>query len=144
MGDWAQVKAAVWEDDAFRALSSDARLIFLWSWTNPAATICGLYRASWRQLAAALGELRGGPGGGASAQDADLVARVEPALAQLAAKPLLLYDETNEVVWAVNRARHANRSPKVAVAMQREFDRCPASPLKTKFKRRYSGLLTTR
>lgn len=134
MGDWTMVLHALHDDPAYQELEADARLLFLWSFTNPDATLCGLYRASWRQLASALGPLNG-------RVPVAVDRRVEAALNALERKPLVLYDEEREVLWVVNRARHANRSPKVATAMRREFERCPASPVKDQFKRRYGRQL---
>lgn len=134
MGDWTMVQHAVHDDPAYVELDADARLLFLWSFTNPDATLCGLYRASWRQLAGALAPLNG-------RVPPEMDARVEAALNALEQKPLLLYDEDTEVLWVVNRARHANRSPKVATAMRREYERCPASQLKAQFRTRYGRQL---
>jgi hypothetical protein len=139
MGDWVMLEQAIWNDPAFVELDTDARLIFLWSWSNPEAALGGLYHASEKQLVLALSSngtvLSGDPTHDAS--------RLAAALEQLSRKPLLLYDDQAEVLWVVNRARHANRSPKVAVAIQREFDRCPPSPLKDRFQRKYRGLLSS-
>jgi hypothetical protein len=115
-----------WNDPAFLELSTDARLLFVWTWTAPANALCGLYHVSPRMLERALEERPG-------ASDGELRARVRAALLELAAKPLVLYDDDAEVLWVVNRARYANRSPKVAVLLRREVEECPPSPLKEKF-----------
>lgn len=125
------LKTSTWDDPAFRELGPDGRLIFLWSWTNPDAAIGGLYHASLRQIARALSD------------DAPLE-RAERALrGELAAKPMIVYDFEQEMLWVVTRAAHANRSPKVAVAIMREWERCaPASDLKAMFAVRYPHLAT--
>lgn len=115
----------IWHDRAFMDLSTDARLLFIWSWTHPANALCGLYHVSPRQLERALEERRG--------SDPALRARVKAALDELAVKPLVLYDDDAEVLWVVKRAEYANRSPKVAVMLRREFEECPPSPLKDRF-----------
>jgi hypothetical protein len=116
----------IWHDQAFMELSTDARLLFIWSWTHPANALCGLYHVSPRQLERALEERPGG-------SDPELRARVRAALLELAAKPLVLYDDDSEVLWVVRRAAYANRSAKVAVLLRREYSECPPSPLKDKF-----------
>lgn len=128
----------VWTDEAFLDLTTDARLLFLWSWTQPRAAVCGLYSVATAELEAALGwnaEL-------SPRQDANARARrVRDALEELARKPLLLYDADGPVLWVVNRARYANISGRVAAMMRREFRSCPASPLKGEFERRYRATL---
>ena len=131
MAGWAMVQTSMWRDPAFRELSTEARLLFVWSWTNEHAAICGLYTASERQVRAAIGESANGRAG-------DVVAL---ALEELGRKPLLAYDFDAEVLWVVNRAAHANRSPKTAVAMRREYERCPPSPLRDAFAARYGHAL---
>lgn len=126
------VECATYGDEAYVDLPTDARLLFIWSWTNERAAICGLYHASMRTMQKAI--------------DAPLasVDRVNAALAQLADKPLVHYDEDNEVIWVVNRARYANRSPKVARAMQKEVEACPSSPLVGEFVDQYGEMLNLR
>lgn len=125
MGEYTQVFKVLWDDPAFRALNADARLIFLYAWTSDRASIGGLHVASPRDLWRAVSD------------DLPTASRWERALDQLQAKPLLLYDDDAEVVWVVNRAKYANVSPRTQRAIQREYRRCPDSPLKTRFARRY-------
>lgn len=67
--------------------------------------------------------------------------RVQNALDELAAKPLVKWDPEHEVIWVVNRVRYANRSPKVARAMQKEVERAPTSPLVVEFVEKYGAQL---
>lgn len=127
MSGWAQVETRLWQDPAVVELGTDARLLFLWSWTSPDAAIGGLYVASLRQLGRAL-QADYGP---------HVAQRVEHALEELARKPLLAYDYDTETVWLVKRAHHSMRSPKVRVAIAREYDRVPDGPLKRAFAMRY-------
>lgn len=130
------VECALWGDPAFVELSTESRLLFIWSWTNPKAAICGLYHASEKQMERAIGH---------SIHDVPSEAgALEHALGELRRKPLLKYDHDNEVLWVVNRARHANRSPKVARAMQREVEDCPPSPLVEEFVNTYGRMLDLR
>jgi hypothetical protein len=133
MGRFSTVENAMWTDPAFIALPTDARLLFIWGWTNPTASICGLYHASMKMMQRALQE---GP-------LAD-VERVQKALGALGQKPLMLWDANAELVLVVNRARHANRSPKVALAMQREVESCPSSPLVEQFVELHGNTLNLR
>lgn len=132
-GEWEMFYKRVWETGSFRALGTDARMIYLWSWTSPGpGRLAGLFQASPTQLAQALG-------------DADSLfgprQRVASALRELAVKPLLLYDDEAEVLWVVGRVEHALRSPTQRVRMQREFVACPGSPLKDRFAATYGAQL---
>lgn len=133
MSDFAILHTKMWRDPAFVDLTPDARLLFLWAWTNPEAAISGLYAVSAKRMAQALGAMPGDP---ASAW----AAKVDAALKELAAKPLVLWDDDAEVLWVVTRAHHSNRSPKAAAVMTKELARCPPSPLKEAFIERYPAL----
>jgi hypothetical protein len=133
---FGMVDVATWDDEAFAALDTDARLLFLWSFTCREATICGLYTTSLRAMGRAIATPPD-----STAAWRELEDRVFAALEQLAVKPVLLYDDNSEVVWVVNRARHANRSPKTAAAMRREFVACPPSPLRDQFAQAYGDAL---
>jgi hypothetical protein len=128
---WAQFPAKLWTDEAVRELSADAKLLFIWSWTNPQSNMAGLYQVSVRSMQRALQEK--------PIADEE---RVIAALDELARKPLALYDYDNEVIWVVNRAKHANRSPKCVTAIQRHVGLIYDSPLKAQFTKRYKALLT--
>jgi hypothetical protein len=125
MGDYTQVFKVVWDDPAFRALDAAARLVFLYAWTSDRASIGGLHVASPRELMRAYTD------------DPNDDQPFWQSLDQLERKPLLLYDEPNEVVWVVNRAKYANVSPRSQRAIQREYQKVPDSPLKTRFARKY-------
>lgn len=134
MPGFAMFETATWFDGPFLALSADARLLFIWTWTNPAAAICGLYEATLEQMALALPGL---PAEGERALTTPEVERLDRALVELADKPLVVYDYDHAVIYVPTRAAKANRSPKVLTAMQREYRRCPFSPCRDMFAERY-------
>ncbi len=133
-GEWEQFWKRVWRKESFTRLSVPARLLYIWSWTHEDSALCGLYGVSPRQLERALAERDGG-------SDAGLRRAVVEALRELAVKPLVLYDDDAEVLWVVGRVEHALRSPTQAVRMLREYEACPASPLKEQFTRKYGAKL---
>lgn len=102
----------------------------MWTWTNPRSTICGLYQVSMWEMRLGLRE-----------NPPATEARVLKAIEELGAKPLVKFDAEHEVIWVVNRVRYANRSPKVARAMQKEVERAPTSPLVREFVEMYGGQL---
>ncbi len=124
----------MWTDPAFLELSTDARNLFMWAWTAPGNALCGLYHVSPRKLEHAFAQ-EPGPSDPATRE------RVRTALIELARKPLVLYDDDAEVLWVVSRAKHANRSPKVAVLLKREVEECPPSPLKDQFLKAHGSRL---
>ena len=134
MGRFVLVECSMWEDLDFRGLSTDSRLLFMWAWMGPRASISGLHLATVGQMRKALQE---------EPDQAD-ENRVHAALDELAQKPLALYDYDAEMIWVVNRARHANRSPKVARSMQREVEQAPPTVLIKQFARKYGQMLQLR
>lgn len=132
-GEWELFRKAVYRKPSYRELSTDARLLYLWSWTHEGAALNGLYEISPRKLESAL-EHREAP-------DPALRQRVGGALGELARKPLVLYDDDMEVLWVVGRVDHVNLSPTTAVRMRREWERCPPSPLRHQFAQRYGAVL---
>ena len=54
LGRHRQIFARIWNDEKFRALSRDAKLIFIFFLTSPAQTLVGGMRASVPGLAAEL------------------------------------------------------------------------------------------
>lgn len=135
---FAIVQRRVWSDKAVVALSTDARLLFVWSWTNERANIAGLYLVAPGAMALALGEQTdfGFFEGKRPADD-----RVHLALDELAVKPLVAYDYDVGLLWVVSRAAHAARSDKAIRMIRQDYDAAPRSPLKDKFARRYGERL---
>jgi hypothetical protein len=125
------MRKAVWRKPSFLELSTDARLLYLWSWTNPAANLIGLYRAGVSELVAAVGPANGRPG----------LERLEDALRELSRKPLLLYDDDAALLWVVGRVEHVLTSPKVRIAMRRQFAEVPPGILRDRFVALYGSLL---
>jgi len=137
MGEFSMVYKRMWHDPAFRELDTDARCLFLWTWTNPQEKIGGLYHASVRAMADAMGDPTRSDVG-------ELERRVEAALEALAAKPLVAYDYDLEVVWVVNRAKHSITSSKVAVCVKREVELVTPGPLRDRFLAMYGKTIDWR
>jgi hypothetical protein len=125
----------LWTDAKFLRLSTDARLLFMWSWMPPHSNACGLYKCSLRDLEVALGSSPSDDTQGRSG-------RVEAALDELAGAGMLLFDHENEVLWVVNRVKYAARTAKAVAWMQKELRRVPASPLVDEFISRYARMLS--
>ena len=52
MADFRAVKCAMWrEDEWFQSLASDERLLFIYLFTNPSASVAGIYRLPLRTMA---------------------------------------------------------------------------------------------
>ena len=128
---WVRVDGRLWTDRKFLALSTEARLLFVWSWQPPHATVCGLYSASLKQLGRAVGDPV------CSLED-NCAERVGGALEELGAARMLKYDPEAEVVWAVNRVKFVEPlTSKVLTLMRREVAACPDSPLVDEFLSRW-------
>lgn len=130
---FSALKEELWRDRKFLSLTTDARLLFIWAWSPPHSTICGLYRTSWKQMKSGLGRCP---------DDKRLLdIRLQDALEELSAKDMLHYDPENEVLWVVNRVKHAAVSRRAAGLMVGEFRRAPESPLAEAFMERWGTQL---
>lgn len=131
VGDWEQFRKRVWRRGSFVKLTPMARLLYLWTWTSPDyGNLAGLYSVSPLQLERALADE------GDWRREA-----VAAALQELAEKPLVLYDEGNEVLWVVGRVENVLKSPTQATRIAKDFEACPPSPLREKFVATYGELL---
>lgn len=136
MSRFVLLESDLWEDAHFKRVGPDARLLFLWAWSNKKAAVSGLYVATPSEMVASFarpGELTG-----------ENVRRLVEAREQLAVKPLMLYDPEASLLWVVNRGRYANRGPGTVVAMRREWQQAPASPLRDLFIKKYGEALGVR
>lgn len=82
------IKNAIWDDEDFDALSNDAALLYLWSFTNPRCGMAGVYRIKRRHLCE--GRLSGDD--------------LEAALDELARSGHLHY--VDGYVWVRTRVKH--------------------------------------
>lgn len=128
------LKEELWTDRKFLALSTDARLLFIWAWSPPHSAACGLYRASWKQLKRGLGAQEAG-------ERRTIDTRLEDALQELDARGMVRYDREEEVLWVVNRVKHAATSRRAATLMAAEVRSAPDSPLVDEFLVRYGKQL---
>jgi hypothetical protein len=104
--EYAPIRLSIWDDDDFRRLSGDAKLLYFVLLTHPSLTHCGV--ADWRpkRLATLIGP--------------DWTAeRVEQAAAHLQAELYVLVDESTEEVLVRSFIRHDGlmKQPNMAVAM---------------------------
>lgn len=134
MGDkWTPVKGGkLWSDPAFIELSYQAQILFIWSWTSDRSRIGGIYRVTRKQM---VGEALGLQW----SEEADQM--LEEALEELERKPLLAYDDEHEVIWVINRAKHANTSETHADWMYRDWLALPDCEIKKAFKKKYPGII---
>lgn len=135
-GWWVKFHREVWDDADFKRLGPEAKLIFLWAWTNPSASNTGLVRATYRSLARAMH-----PQGRVTDQ------KIRAALKQLAAKPLVLFDPEWSVLLVPTRTRWVLEQekvpPRAMVAMLLDLEEFPQeSPLVKRWRKQYAGLVT--
>lgn len=123
--EYRSVQTRMWrEDDWFQSLPTDARLLFIYLFTNPSASIAGIYRLPLRTI-----EFESGIP----------AARVTELLAQFSAANKVHYD--NGVVWVVkmreNQLPGNTISPKVKVRLDKDVASIPDCPLKTRYLTHY-------
>lgn len=130
---WSQIRNRIWEDGPFLDLSTDAKTLFVFSFTHsPWASMTGLSVVSPRTIRRSM-------------RRAPLLTHkaLVAVLDELGDKPFVKYDWEWEVLWAVNRTRHvATASPKWIKGLTNHLERLPAeSPLLTQYRRKYRAIL---
>ena len=125
---FAMLHAQTWADEKFLALSDDARLLFVWSLSQPDASVCGLYTCTTREMAAAFQENPTHP--------LTQGQRVQLALRELAEAGMVQYDPEWQHLWVVNRVKYQatsstrNYNPKAIRLMRTEVNNMPDCPLR--------------
>ena len=107
MSKFEYVETAIWGDPVFEEIRPPAKLIYLWSFTNPGCTLTGIYKTSVKNIH----QRTGVPCKG-----------VEGALKELEGARLLWHDGT----WIFVRARVKylhNTSPNTAKGVAKELRR---------------------
>lgn len=109
---------SLWSDPDFLALSSDARLVYIWTWTNPRCGMAGIYK-----LAPSMAALETG-----LSQD-----RVMAALDELGAAEFTFYE--NRVLWVRTRVKHLRQKTfPIAKSIRNDLLKIPDDhPLKARF-----------
>ena len=129
--EYRSVQTRMWrEDEWFQGLPTDARLLFIYLFTNPSASIAGIYRLPLRTI-----EFESGVP----------AERVKELLAQFSTANKAHYD--SGVVWVVkmreNQLPGATLSPKVRVRLDKDIAAIPDCPLKTKYLTHYGYPMDT-
>jgi hypothetical protein len=109
---------SIWADPTFEALTADAKLLYLWSFTNPACNMAGLYRVSTQRMHAETGLSSG---------------KLERALAELRDRALAFYER--QWLWVRTRVKYLrSRNPNMAKSIAHDLGRLGADdPLRHRF-----------
>ena len=119
---YRQIDTELWTDPRVKALDVNARLLFMWSLTNPHTHPGGIYSAPLLYMAHETG--LSGPA-------------VDKALGRLAG--LVEYDREREVIWVVNMAGYQCNSPAVWTSAAKHAAKLHGSPLIRSWAERYQG-----
>lgn len=113
----------IWSDPPFEALTPEASLLMIWSWTNPRCGMAGLYKVSRRAMTESK----------VSLDDLDA------ALAELAEARMVFYDDDVLFVRArVKRLR--TKTPQIAKSIASDLGRIsPDHPLRQMFMHEYGA-----
>jgi hypothetical protein len=108
---------AIWHDPEFEALSLDATVLYLWSFTNPRCGMAGIYKVSKRGMTECKVPLE----------------RLDQALAELAAAGFLFYEDG--VLFVRTRAKHLRqKTVQIAKSIRSDVAKLPPEhPLRAKF-----------
>lgn len=114
---------AIWSDPDFEALSANATLLYLWSFTNPRCGMAGMYKVSHRTMTESKVSL-----------DA-----IGATLEELAEAGFAFYEDS--VLWVRTRVKHLrSRSPQMAKAVVADLEKVTVRhPLRVKFHTEYKS-----
>lgn len=113
---------AIWHDPDFAELSSDARYLYLWSFTNPRCNMSGLYKLALAPVPAETGLT---------------MKRVEDALGELAEATFAYYRDG--VLWVRSRVAHLrSTNPNMAKSIAKDLGKLAEDhPLRVAFLQKY-------
>lgn len=118
--EFRSVQTRIWrEDDWFQSLSTDARLLFIYLFTNPSASIAGIYRLPLRTIEFESGLTQ---------------QRIKELLAEFSAVNKVHFD--SGVVWVVKMRENqlpGQISKQVATRLAKDIASIPDCPLKTRY-----------
>ena len=115
---------ALWSDPDFLALSSAARMTYIWSWTNPRCGMAGIYKTAPVQAAMETG---------LSEED------VRSAFVELGEANFAFYE--GNVLWVRSRVKHLRqKTTQIAKAVRNDLAKVADDhPLKARFLATYRG-----
>jgi hypothetical protein len=115
---------AVWSDPDFHGLSPAAKLVYLWTFTNPRCGMAGIYKVVLGAIALETG---------LSGTD------VSGALEELRQERFVLY--TDGVLWVRTRVKHLRtKTPQIAKSIARDLEQITSHPLTQAFLDEYRTL----
>lgn len=124
MGRNEDLDNALWSDPKFEPLEADAKLLFIWSWSNPHCGMAGVYEVSTKLmgLETALPEQR-----------------VLVALDELCASKMVVY--AGYLLWVCARVKRLRtRTSQIARSIANDLGKIdPAHPIRAAFMEMYSG-----
>jgi len=123
MAKYRQISTQLWIDEKFSNISPQAKLLFLWTFTNPKAGSSGLFSFNDDVCQNETG-----------LSDREL----HNSLKELTKTDRLRYDEKNNIIWVVNQFKHVPKSEKIIEAIIREMDNLPKSILVDAFRDKYA------
>lgn len=117
------IDSSVWSDPDFAELTPEAKLVYLWSFTNDRCNMAGIYKVSV----------------GAIVFETSLVIdRVNDAIEELAALNFLSFD--GRWLWVKARVKYLrNRTQQIAVSISNTIDRLEGHEFAEAFVQRYGG-----
>lgn len=139
MARWAKFLTGFWRDPEVGGLSPEARLLYVWCFTNESCRVSGLYLVSPETAGSETRLENRGP-----AAWKELLA-----YRKSDGQPLVEYSPSSGVLWVrgkfkiETRTRSVNRKPsaKIILAALRELHELPSNPLEARFRKKYAKLL---
>ena len=122
MANYRQISTHLWMDDKFLQVSPQARLLFLWMFTNPDAKSSGLFLFN----------------DDVCQNETGLSGReLHHCLKELIKIERVVFDDKVNMIWVINQFKHVFKSPKIIESTLREVNALPKSNIKENFFKKY-------
>lgn len=107
MATYRQIHTHIWDDPAFEELSSDARLVFIWSFSNRHRNEACLYKITVKKIASETGLT---------------AVKVKQALKELISAKMVGYDFEAHILWVRNALKYQTINPNSLRAVKKDLE----------------------
>lgn len=126
MATYRQIHTKIWSSPDFQALSPNAKLVFIYTFSNDHRNEACLYRITPKTIA----------------NETELtVEEIKAALEEIEAQGMIKYDPERYLMWVINAVRYQKISPNEVTAIQNNLAAYEPHPFVEEFRNYYADIL---
>lgn len=125
MATYRQIHTHIWDDPVFEELSPNAKLLFIYGFSNKHRNEAGLYVITLKKMAFETGLS---------------IEQAEAAIKEIIGRGRWAYDWDNHVLWVKNALKYQSVGGKTIIAIKKDIETI-SSPLVAEYKEYWKGLL---